>query len=160
LSTAFCFSDLALNQPASQSSTVHGGVASLAVDGITTTAYSGGSCTHTDFGTDAWWRVDLGSSLPVAEVVIVNRACGGDCAGFLSAFEIRIGDVDEQNGGTSNKRCGNLHSLNAGETKSIYCLPRLVGRFVYIRIPGIEKIVSICEVEVYSFRRTPRGNVL
>jgi len=84
--------DLALNQPASQVSTVHDGVASRAVDGKTTTSYSQGSCTHTHYSTDPWWRVDLGSSLPVAEVVIVNRACGGECATYLTNFEIRIGN--------------------------------------------------------------------
>ena len=83
--------DLAFNKPAQQVSTAWGGVASRAVDGITTTGYSQGSCTHTDWANNAWWRVDLGSSLPVAEVVIVNRDCGGECATFMSSFEIWIG---------------------------------------------------------------------
>ena len=89
------FSDLALNQPASQVSTAHGGAASHAVDGGLSTAYGAGSCTHTDYATDAWWRVDLGSSFPVAKVVIVNRLCikGSECAGFMNNFEIRIGEL-------------------------------------------------------------------
>jgi len=62
------------------------------VDGKTTTDWSEGSCTHTNYSTDAWWRVDLGTSLPVAEVVIVNRECGS-CGKYLSAFEIRIGNL-------------------------------------------------------------------
>ena len=82
---------MALNQPASQVSLAHGGVASRAVDGKNTTEYSQGSCTHTDFATDAWWRVDLGTPLPVTEVIIVNRQCGGDCAKFMDSFEIKIG---------------------------------------------------------------------
>jgi len=49
-------------------------------------------CTHTDYATDPWWRVDLGTSLPVAEVVIVNRECGS-CGAYLSGFEIRIGQT-------------------------------------------------------------------
>ena len=85
--------DLALNRPASQINTAHGGVATRAVDGKTTTAWSGSSCTHTNYATDAWWRVDLGSRLPVSEVVIVNRACGGECATYLTNFEIRIGKL-------------------------------------------------------------------
>ena len=85
--------DLALNRPASQINTVHGGVASRAVDGKTTTAWSRGSCTHTEYSTDPWWRVDLGSSLPVAEVVIVNRACTRECATYLTNFEIKIGKL-------------------------------------------------------------------
>jgi len=63
------------------------------VDGKTTTAYGNGSCTHTDYSTDPWWRVDLGISLPVGEVVIVNRACGGECGTRLRNFEIRIGKL-------------------------------------------------------------------
>ena len=85
--------DLALSQPASQINTVHDGVATRAVDGKTTTDYSDRSCTHTDYATDPWWRVDLGSSLPVGEVVIVSRACGGECATYLTNFEIRIGKL-------------------------------------------------------------------
>ena len=85
--------DLALNRPASQINTVHGGVATRAVDGKITTDFIDGSCTHTNYATDPWWRVDLGSSLPVAEVVIVNRACGGECATYLTNFEIRIGKL-------------------------------------------------------------------
>ena len=60
------------------------------MDGKTTTSYSAGSCTFTNYANDPWWRVDLGTSLPVAEVVIVNRACGGECAGYLTNFEIKI----------------------------------------------------------------------
>ena len=103
--------DLALNQPASQVSTVHGGVASRAVDGKTTTSYSQDSCTHTDFANDPWWRVDLGSSLPVAEVVIVNRACAY-CGDWMLAFDIRIGKL-------SMMMKANPHLLNfVSETKS------------------------------------------
>ena len=39
---------------------------------------------------DPWWRVDLGASLAVAEVIIVNTLCGG-CKNDMNAFEIRIG---------------------------------------------------------------------
>ena len=63
------------------------------MDGNPNNQYSGDSCTHTDFATDAWWRVDLGSSFPVAEVVIVNRQCTGECAGFMNSFQIRIGKL-------------------------------------------------------------------
>ena len=44
--------------------------------------------------------------------------------------------------------------MNSGDAKSFYCDPPLAGRYVFIRIPGIRKIVTICEVEVYSTRRT------
>jgi len=83
--------DLALNQPATQASVFGGSSAFLAVDGNKNTDYSQGSCIHTLMQSDPWWRVDLGASLPVAEVVIVNRRCTSPCANQLTAFEIRIG---------------------------------------------------------------------
>ena len=64
------------------------------MDGITSTDWVlMSSCTHTTTTTDPWWRVDLGSSVAVAEVRIVNRACSGGCGSRLSAFEIRIGKL-------------------------------------------------------------------
>ena len=85
--------DLALNKTASQNSTAWGGVASRAVDGNTNINWSGGSCTHTNEEANPWWRVDLGSPFPVAEVVIVNRDCMGTCRDRLKAFEIKIGKL-------------------------------------------------------------------
>ena len=86
-------SDLAFNQPAHQVSVAHGGVASHAVDGDKCTNYFTGACMHTDYANDSWWRVDLGASLPVREVVIVYRNCAPveKCGIYMNAFEIRIG---------------------------------------------------------------------
>ena len=66
-----------------------------AVDGISSTIYSLGSCSHTDHNEPKpWWRVDLGRVEPVTEVYIVNR---GECCGFrLSAFQIRVGRLHLQ----------------------------------------------------------------
>ena len=53
--------------------------------------------------------------------------------------------------------------MNSGETKSFYCDPPLVGQYVFIRIPGNSKSLTICEVEVYSTRRTAnnvKGNLI
>jgi len=86
-----CFfqENLAYNKPTIQSSTSPGGSSSRAVDGIINTNYIDGSCTHTLFEANAWWRVDLGQVDPVTEVYVVNR---GDCCGDrLSSFEIRVG---------------------------------------------------------------------
>ena len=50
--------------------------------------------------------------------------------------------------------------MSTGATKSFYCVPRRVGQYVSIRIPGKRKIISICEVQVYSTRRTSKGKLL
>ena len=86
------FLDLARGQSTAQSTTVHGGLSSRAVDGGTTKRYNQGSCTHSNIQDNPWWRVDLGSSRPVGEVVIVNRDCTGPCADYLKGFEIWIGE--------------------------------------------------------------------
>ena len=84
--------DLALNQNATQASVYYGSPgASVAVDGNKNRDYSQGSCIHTQPQKDPWWRVDLGDSLPVAEVVIVNRLCIPACTNHMTAFEIQIG---------------------------------------------------------------------
>ena len=85
--------DLAVNQRATQASVFQGSQASRAVDGNKNRDWSGGSCMHTQVQNDPWWRVDLGASLSVAEVFIVNRLCISPypCANDLNAFEIQIG---------------------------------------------------------------------
>ena len=70
-------SNLALNKPASQSSTAANGVASLAVDGNHNSNYyyENGSCTHTACGSGPglWWMVDLERTAIVYEIKITNR---------------------------------------------------------------------------------------
>ncbi|XP_068677355.1 uncharacterized protein [Montipora foliosa] len=146
--------NLALNQPAEQVSIAHGGVASRAVDGDTRTRFASGTCTHTDFAKDTWWRVDLGASVPVAEVVIVNRYCSPelDCVAFMDSFQIKIG-----NNTSTSTSCGGTLSMVTGETKSFYCYPPIVGQYVSVVVPGDNKILTICEVEVYSTPQTSNG---
>ena len=51
--------NLALNKPATQSSTATGGAAGLAVDGNTNGNFFAGSVSHTLLDNQAWWQVDL-----------------------------------------------------------------------------------------------------
>ncbi|MFO0880913.1 MAG: PVC-type heme-binding CxxCH protein [Gemmataceae bacterium] len=62
---------------ASQSSTSHGGVASRAIDGNTSSTFADNGQTHTSEGTDnPWWEVDLGTEVPISSIVVWNRADG------------------------------------------------------------------------------------
>ncbi|XP_067026815.1 uncharacterized protein [Acropora muricata] len=148
--------NLALNQPATQASVFDGKGASLAVDGNKNRDFSQGSCIHTLMQNDPWWRVDLGASLPVAEVVIVNRLCNSSspCANHMNAFEIRIGNETSFSTYTS---CGGSRSLADGETKPFYCDPPAVGRYVFVVIPGSSKFIIMCEIEVFSVRQVSSG---
>src|SRR4051812_10353384 len=49
----------ALGKPTSQSSTGYGGDPSRAVDGNTSGVWTNNSVTHTNFGHQPWWQVDL-----------------------------------------------------------------------------------------------------
>ncbi|XP_074611775.1 uncharacterized protein LOC141866211 isoform X2 [Acropora palmata] len=146
--------NLALNQPATQVSTGHGGVASRAVDGNNSTDWFSNSCMHTNYADDPWWRVDLGESLPVATVVIFNRNCPPEhgCADYMRTFEIRIG-----NDISTYTSCGGTLSLDNGETKPFYCDPPIVGQYVSVVRLGTNSILTICEVEVYSFQPISSG---
>ena len=61
--------------------------------------------------------------------------------------------TDGNNGGVSNPKCGDGYSVPGGKGSSFYCRPSLLGRYVTINIPGDGKILTLCEVEVYSARR-------
>jgi endonuclease/exonuclease/phosphatase family metal-dependent hydrolase len=78
--------NIALGKPTSQSSLAYSGEASRAVDGNTSGQYGDKSVTHTEHETAPWWKVDLGGSFYVEEVVIFNRT---DCCGDrLSNFHV------------------------------------------------------------------------
>ena len=61
------------------------------------------------------------------------------------------------NNTSTNTSCGGTLSLTRGETKSFYCDPPKVGRYVSVVVPGTGKVVNMCEVEVYSIRQVSNG---
>jgi hypothetical protein len=82
--------NLGLKQPAVQSSSAAGGLAtaSLAVDGNTDGDFAHGSVSHTNLDPGAWWEVDLGETCFVDEVRIWNRSDG--VVERLSNFRVLI----------------------------------------------------------------------
>ena len=69
--------NIANDQPTWQTSTLYGGNASNAVDGVLSTKFGDGSCTHTDLYGTAIWAVDLGGIADIYYVDVLNRAEGG-----------------------------------------------------------------------------------
>jgi hypothetical protein len=67
---------ISLRGKAKQVSMASGGVASRAIDGITTGGYSDKSVTHTQAGNFVWWELDLGSQQAITKIVLYNRT---DC---------------------------------------------------------------------------------
>lgn len=140
-------------RPTFQSTTAYGAFSSRAVD------RDAGSCTHTGYGysksfensKDPWWVVDLGARRKITRILITNRK---DCCGDrLSDFEIRIGDAiplgnGRGNSATRNRICQSGLSVPEGITKEFRC--PMVGRYIVIRIPGENKVLTLCDVKVYA----------
>ena len=142
--------NLAYARPASQSSTAYAGYANYAVDGRTNGLYFERSCTHTRQEDNPFWYVSFEpGSVNVSAVRVSNRLdC---CKERLSDFEIRIGDYFGEEAEKSPK-CGGLHTID-GNFKFISC-PNMVGSYLTIRIPGRNKILTLCEVEVFGTSET------
>lgn len=143
-------------QPAFQSTTLFGYEGSKAVDGVLGSA---DNCTSTGFvnstkgkpTTSPWWAVDLEAEWNVTRILVTNR--GDSFADRLSNFEIRVGTTAPFGNGTRDpideaNLCNTGLSVPKGETKEFNCTAS--GRYVVIRIPGKNKVLSLCEVQVYA----------
>uniref|UniRef100_A0A8C7VJ08 Fucolectin tachylectin-4 pentraxin-1 domain-containing protein n=1 Tax=Oncorhynchus mykiss TaxID=8022 RepID=A0A8C7VJ08_ONCMY len=131
---------------ATQSSLYGDGQANNAIDGNRESNYHKISCTHTEQETNPWRRVDLLDVYRVTAVTITNR--GDCCPERLDGAEICIGNSLENNG-INNPRCVVISNIPAGETNRFQC-NEMEGRYVVVVIPGQNKILTLCEVEVYS----------
>ncbi|XP_078658304.1 uncharacterized protein LOC144903764 [Branchiostoma floridae x Branchiostoma belcheri] len=141
--------NIAVGRPAFQTSTsVHystDGVPSRAVDGNLNSNYRGLSCTHTQLSehNPAWW-VDLGNSFPINRVTVFNRQ---DCCWErINPFNIHVGDSDQV---STNPRCGGDYQMVAGQTYVSLPCYNMRGRYVGILLPGYDRILTLCEVQVY-----------
>ncbi|XP_035672790.1 uncharacterized protein LOC118413477 isoform X9 [Branchiostoma floridae] len=138
--------NLALGKPAFQTVTVQGAVASRAVDGNTTTFYSGLSCTLNYNNDNAHWFVDLEQSYMISRIVIFNRQ--DDCCWErLNPFNIHIGESDQV---STNPKCGGDHEIDGNQVSVTILCPAMQGRYVGIRLPGTARTLNVCEVQVFS----------
>ncbi|XP_019630625.1 PREDICTED: uncharacterized protein LOC109474706 isoform X18 [Branchiostoma belcheri] len=136
--------NLALNRPATQSSTDFRGAPGRAVDGNRNAIYAKKSCSHTGMERDPWWRVDLGSSQCVDRVVVVKRQrIGGH---WLDGFQVYVGDNPNV---VENPTCGKKQSVAGKDVITVDC-GGLTGRYVGIALPGKKQYLILCEVEVYG----------
>uniref|UniRef100_I3JM04 Fucolectin tachylectin-4 pentraxin-1 domain-containing protein n=1 Tax=Oreochromis niloticus TaxID=8128 RepID=I3JM04_ORENI len=139
--------NVALNKQTVQSSTWNAvGIPFKGVDGCRTEFWGYSCCTHTSTQQNPWWRVDLLAVYKVTAVTIINRQdC---CSERLLGAQILIGDSLEQNGNT-NSRCGVMESLAGTSTYTFQC-NGMEGRYINVIIPGSQKILTLCEVEVFA----------
>ena len=83
--------NVALDKDASQSSTALRGVASRAVDGIDSSDFQAGSCSHTNAGANEWWQVDLGAVYDIDTIEVYHRTnCNAFCDAELVGARVYV----------------------------------------------------------------------
>ena len=104
------------------------------------------ACTHTNPENNPWWIVDLERTQSVMSVKIWNRRdC---CSDRLEGFEVWIGD--DASSYSANLRCstGGTAPLTSPYEVRVDCIG--TGRYLFVALPGSNKILTLCEVEVYG----------
>ncbi|KAK7878044.1 hypothetical protein WMY93_031294 [Mugilogobius chulae] len=128
------------------------GAASNAIDGHRTSIYYSKSCSHTATTTDPWWRVDLREYYMITSITITNR--GDCCAHRLDGAQIHIGNSLENNG-NNNPVVATISHILEGRSKTFTLLEPVEGRYVNVFLPGTDKYLTLCEVEVYGQLKRP-----
>ncbi|KAL2084799.1 hypothetical protein ACEWY4_020317 [Coilia grayii] len=127
-----------------------------AIDGNRDSNFFHGSCTATDWHTNPWWRVDLLKEYIITSVVITNR--GDCCPERLDGAEIRIGNSLLDNG-NHNPRAGVISSIPAGRSLTLRWSTGVKGRYVNVLLLGNNRLLTLCEVEVYGYLAPNGENV-
>ncbi|XP_062322161.1 uncharacterized protein LOC134023818 [Osmerus eperlanus] len=122
------------------------GAASNAIDQDRKNMYTSGSCSHTKAEIDPWWQVDLKKTYNVTFVTVTNR--GDCCSERISGAEIHVGH-SLINNGNSNPICAVIPYIPLGQTRTFPC-GGMEGQYVNILLPGREKYLTLCEVEVHA----------
>ncbi|XP_067026513.1 uncharacterized protein [Acropora muricata] len=143
--------NLALEKTAEQSSRQNDSSgAENAVDGNRNPLFdANGNCTLTKAGNPSWWRVDLGTNrVPVSDVFIVNRLFPPSALQTNGYYKITLGDDSNVE---RNPACNGLVRFRDFIASSVcYRNPLKTGRYVGISTTQGSRILSLCEVEVYS----------
>uniref|UniRef100_A0A8C2WEP1 Fucolectin tachylectin-4 pentraxin-1 domain-containing protein n=1 Tax=Cyclopterus lumpus TaxID=8103 RepID=A0A8C2WEP1_CYCLU len=111
-------------------------------------------CISTIF--NPWWRVDLLQTYTVTSVIVTNR--GDCCDDRLDGAEVHIGNSLQDNG-AANPVVGVIPHIPAGRSLKLSFTGHVEGRHVTVVLPGLNRVLTLCEVEVYGYR-APTGKNL
>ncbi|XP_029927572.1 fucolectin-1-like [Myripristis murdjan] len=154
--------NLALRGKATQSS-IRGApwtgysAASNAIDGNRQSQFMAGSCSTTEYQTNPWWRVDLLDSYIITSIIITVR--GDCCAEETIGANIYISDspIEDQ---SPKKADGYVPHVPLGKSFTLNFDSKLEGRYVTLKMEGQNKVLSLCEVEVYGYPAVVAGENL
>ena len=137
--------NVALVGTASQSTTragtaTQGDLAQVGVDGNTNGVFEGGSVTHTNTQDNPWWEIDLKADRSIDDIVVWNRLDG--LQNRLNGYTLSVLDSSRATVFSSNPTTPNPSEItNAGG---------VTGRFVRIDLAGVNRVLSVAEVQVMS----------
>ena len=141
--------NLALNKTVDQSTNYSSFTADRAVNG------NQGDFTHTNVGNvqNPWWRVDLGDTYTIEQIVIYNRT-SSCCVDRLNGFRVLVGNVDSEDPNNYTE----VFTLNADLVQERTGLS-VQGRYLMVHnSPTTTTPLSLAEVEVYGSEATTGGN--
>ena len=113
-----------------------------------------GTCSQTWRESWPWWRVDLEDQRLVVSLRVYGRTdC---CQGELEGFEVRVGNWPtwEQN---SVCATGQRAPTN-GQRMDVLC--QAEGRYVFVVLPGINRTLVLCDVEVIGLSNAASSTVI
>ncbi|XP_067685401.1 platelet endothelial aggregation receptor 1-like [Haliotis asinina] len=133
--------NIALRRPCIQSTTLNavGFGADRGVDGTATTFATPSTCTHTETETNPIWAVSLNTSVPgkIQHIRLYLRQ------GFLDRNQGMEILVDSQ------MCCKWSSTEHPPAIANVTCRQPMAGTTVTIRIPGSQKILTLCEVQIF-----------
>ena len=144
--------DVALGQPATQSSP-GGGAASLAVDGNTDGNFYDGSVSIASSGPGGlWWQVDLGASATMNSIMVWNRTdC---CESQLGDYWVFVSDTPISPPDLYAVGTFCSHQAVTPSPSSRIVIPGAQGRYVWIAPIG-GNYLSLAEVQVFGTLVSP-----
>lgn len=131
-------------------------LASNAIDGNRDPDFYHGSCTSTEVQADPWWRLDLLDTYVVKSITITNRKdC---CPERLDGAKVHIGN-SLLNNGNSNPLAAKISSIPAGRSLTFKWKKGISGRYINVCLHGSNRILTLCELEVYGYPAPNGENV-
>jgi len=144
--------NMALSQPATQSSDWGGASAARAVDGNTNGLWAGGSVTHTaGSAANDWWQVDLGRLADIDRIQLWNRSdC---CSERLANFTVLVSPNDMGNRTLAQLQAdASVLKRYVGTSQNLNTIGIPVGgkgRYVRVQLNG-QNFLSLAEVQVFG----------
>ncbi|GLQ74165.1 galactose-binding domain-containing protein [Vibrio penaeicida] len=140
--------NLALNQNASQSSTLVGGYAEKAVDGVVGKYFGTGTITHTQSEAEPWWSVDLGNTQAINKITIHSRT---DCCLTRTndVYIMLYDDLPDTTASLSQNINASKHVIKVNVISDVaeVLIPTVSARHVLIRKENTG-VLSFAEVEI------------